>query len=1333
MSGTQPLAGRIQGPLAVSFMMPSVRVFLWIALLLVSGGAMLLPTTAMAQSVTASGAPLSGVAPLSVAFTATPSAGGWTPPLTWAWDFGDGGTATVQNPTYSYGTPGVYTATVTVTDSGAPAIVRTATVGPITVFMAVDITATPTCGEAYLNVCFSATAGGTGPFSYDWDFGDGTYPAPDFNDPLPCHTFTTPNTSYMVSVRMVDSLGNFGIGTALITTSPLNVNPCVTPTNGPAPLLVQFNNGCGFVSGGIPPYSYVWDFGDGSALCYDWKTQHGYNDPGTYHVTLTVTDSCVPPTVVIDTHLVIKVVPGALAGTATVDRFCGPAPTNACFAGTAIGGTPPYAYSWNFGDGSPAVAGPTPCHTYTTPGNYTVAMTVTDAVLATSVDSHIIMSIADPLTISTSVSRNNGYAPFTAYFSSAVTGGTSPFTYLWDFGDGTTSALVNPSHVYQPGYYTVKLTVTDGCTPSETTSDDHLRIVVYPVQVTATSNFTCGVAPLNVIFTGDAVGGQPPYTWAWTFGDGGTDTQQNPSHSYLTAGTYTAHATATDALGVSGTASVVVNVLTPLSLTVHGLPATVGPAPLTVNVSSVVSGGLAPYTYDWDFADGSQHSLSPSDQHTWATPGIYAVALTVTDACANTVTKTLEINAYGPITAVPTVNQGCGYAPLNVILNAGASGGVPPYTAYSWSFGDGTPGDSIANPSHSYLALGNFTATVTVTDSLGHMGSGSVAISVTAPLAVTVAGLPATSGPSPLTVNVSSVVTGGTPPYTYDWDFADGSQHSVADHDQHTWIQPGTYDVVLTVKDSCGHTVTADLPVNAYGAVTPTPTADVMCGYAPLNVVFTGTTTGGVPPYTYAWAFGDGGHDTQANPSHSYLAVGDFTATLTVTDSLGHSGTGTLSVSVTKPLAVAVQGLPVTTGPAPLTVNVSSVVIGGTPPYTYSWDFGDGSTVVVTPAAQHTWIAEGSYEATLTVGDSCGHTATAVLPINAYAPVAPTITPSATCGTVPINVCFTPSATGGLPPYIYAWSFGDGTPPSSDQLPCHNYLAPNTYTVILTATDSVGNVGSTSATIRVVPLIALQVAASADTTFGLAPLLVHFSKTVSGGSGPFTYAWNFGDGTPTDTSSAPDHLYQTAGAYTVTLTVSTQDACGKVYTATSPAVQIQVMEAPAITMTSPVDGHTYGASVTFQSTVYDNVLVLRVKYYANGFLLGWATAAPYTFVWDTTGMNGTVSVSATVEDSAGRTASTPAISINFGNPTLSGRIQGGGSPYTLKAFGSGFMPGAIVLINGVRAPLSVVKSSTKIVAKGDAMLKAMLPKGVPVTIQVQNPDGGITGGATFVR
>jgi PKD repeat protein len=1587
MSGTQPLAGRVQRPRTAGFAKPTVRAFLWTVLVVIGLAFALQSVPASAQlTVNASGSPLSGVAPLTVNFSSTVAGG--TLPYTWAWDFGDGGTAATQNPQYVYNAPGTYMVNLLVVDANGAT--GTATLGPIVVFLPVEVIANQTCGEAYLNVCFSANPGGTPPYSYTWDFGDGTFPTPNVNEPLPCHTFTTPNTYYLVTCHVVDFEGHTGVGAIEITTTPLTVTPCVTPTNGSAPLLVQFNSGCGFVSGGIPGYSYVWDFGDGSALCYDWATQHGYNDPGTYHVTLTVTDSCTPPTVVTDTHLVIRVLPGALAGTATVDKLCGPAGTTACFAGTAIGGTPPYTYSWNYGDGSPAQSGPTPCHVYAAAGNYTVAMTVTDAAAHTSVDSHIIVSITDPLSVVTSVSRTNGYAPFTAYFTSSVTGGTSPFTYLWDFGDGTTDTVVNPVHVFQPGYYNVKLTVTDSCTPSATASNSSINIIVYPVNVTASVNLPCGVAPLNVIFTGDAVGGKPPFTWAWDFGDGGTDTQQNPSHSYLAAGSYTAHVTATDSLGISGTTTVAVQALTALNVTVQGLPSTVGPPPLTVNVSSVVTGGLEPYTYDWDFADGSQHSQSPRDQHTWATPGIYNVTLTVTDSCGQSAVATLPINVIGPLTApvvtadlpcgyiplnvnftgtaagglgpytyawtfgdgsssalqnpshgyvtegnyvatllvsdslghtsppstvnisvtkvlavtsdaapltgpallsvnftssvtggtppytyswdfgdgstpsttpapmhiynqvgvfpvaltvkdscnhtlvddhlivtvtnpitlsiaaapttgtapltvnfsatftggeapfsydwdfgdgssrsqlaapqhvyatggaytakltltdshglvqtattgvtvyspvvaTPTVNLPCGYAPLNVIFTGNAAGGLPPYT-YAWTFGDGGT-DTLPNPSHSYLTVGDYTATVTVTDSLGHSGSGTVGVSVTAPLTVTAHGLPATSGPAPLTVNVSSTVSGGTPPYTYDWDFADGSQHSLSPADQHTWATPGTYDVVLTVKDSCGHQATSTLTLNVYGPVVATPTADVTCGYAPLNVVFTGAGAGGVPPYTYAWTFGDGGTSTLMNPSHSYLAVGGFTATLTVTDSLGHSGSSTVTVTTTAHMVVVIQGLPATTGPAPLTVNLASAVTGGTPapppalPYGYSWDFGDGSPAVLSRNAQHTWINPGTYDVVLTVTDSCSHTETATLTVNAYAPVVPTLGQSVSCGTAPLNVCFNPSATGGVPPYIYSWSFGDGTPVSSDQKPCHNFLSAGNFTVILTATDSVGNVGSANAVIQSVAILNLQAYASADATSGLMSLLVNFSSSVSGSPGPFTYSWDFGDGSPADTGSHPNHLYQTVGTYTVVLTVTAADACGKVYTATDSHLQITILPAPTITLDSPTAGSTYGAYVPFQSTVYDNVPVLRVVYYANGSPIGVATTAPYLFVWDTTGYSGSVSVYAMVADVLGRTAQTSPITISLDNPTVSG-AQLAYSPLRIKVFGNGFMPGAVILINGQSAPLSEFKSTTMMVAKGEALLKAMLPKGVPVTVQVLNPTGGLSNGATIIR
>ena len=180
------------------------------------------------------------------------------------------------------------------------------------------------------------------------------------------------------------------------------------------------------------------------------------------------------------------------------------------------------------------------------------------------------------------------------------------------------------------------------------------------------------------------------------------------------------------------------------------------------------------------------------------------------------------------------------------------------------------------------------------------------------------------------------------------------------------------------------------------------------------------------------------------------------------------------------------------------------------------------------------------------------------------------------------------------------------------------------------------------------------------------------------------------------------------------------DACGKVYTVTDSHLQISVLQAPSIEMTSPSSGATYGAAVTFQSTVYDNVPVLRVVYYANGVPIGVATSAPYTFVWDSTGYNGSVSVYAMVVDSLGRTAQTSAITIYLNNPTVSS-AQIATAPLRIKVFGTGFAPGAIVLINGHSAPLSEFRSTTMMMAKGDALLKAMLPKGVPVTVQVLNP------------
>ena len=335
--------------------------------------------------------------------------------------------------------------------------------------------------------------------------------------------------------------------------------------------------------------------------------------------------------------------------------------TVVCANTQTTGGTPPYTYSWDFGDGTPPQTGPSPCHTYAVTGKFSITVTVTDSTGVSVTDNHLTASITPALAVNSSVSRESGYAPATFFFTAMVTGGTGPYGYKWDFGDGTTSTVGNPSHTYtNPGYYTTSITVTDNCAPFATAIDSHLKVAVYPVVVTTSVNQPCGYAPLNVIFVETANGGVPPYTHAWDFGDGTPGSSlQNPSHSYLAVGTYTAKVTTTDALGVSGTSSVTVSVTPVLAVSVLGLPTTSGPSPLTIDVSSTVTGGTPPYTYDWDFGEGSQHSTSPADQHTWLAPGPFDVVLTVKDSCGHTSAQHLTVNPYGPVTPTVTPTETC--------------------------------------------------------------------------------------------------------------------------------------------------------------------------------------------------------------------------------------------------------------------------------------------------------------------------------------------------------------------------------------------------------------------------------------------------------------------------------------------------------------------------------------------------------------------------------------------------------------------------------------------------------------------------------------------------
>ena len=166
--------------------------------------------------------------------------------------------------------------------------------------------------------------------------------------------------------------------------------------------------------------------------------------------------------------------------------------------------------------------------------------------------------------------------------------------------------------------------------------------------------------------------------------------------------------------------------------------------------------------------------------------------------------------------------------------------------------------------------------------------------------------------------------------------------------------------------------------------------ADKTSGAVPMDVEYMSAVTGGCPPYTYSWDFGDGEKSTEQNPRHSYAAAGNYTASVTAIDAKGNSAVGSFSVAAAcPPLTASPSGSP-PSGTAPFTVTFSAGASGGCAPLSYAWDFGDGETSTEENPT-HEYTKDGTYTAALTVTDSKGATTKAgTVGITAAAPFVPT-------------------------------------------------------------------------------------------------------------------------------------------------------------------------------------------------------------------------------------------------------------------------------------------------------------------------------------------------------
>ncbi|MEP7164931.1 MAG: PKD domain-containing protein [Ferruginibacter sp.] len=1021
-------------------------------------------------------------------------------PASVLWDFGDATISTAISPVKTYTAAGTYQVKL-INNFGAciDSLTRNIVVSPLPVVI-FNTNDTLACNAPF-TVHFNNIS--IGALTYNWSFGDGG--TSTLQNPV--HTYTTPG-NFSVTLTCTNI---FGCKDSIIRQSYIRIQlPNTTinnlPQKGCAPLVWTFTS---VTTSSEPVTGYLWNFGDGGTSTSATPT-HSFA-PGTYNIQLIVTTAsgCTDTTIVTN---------GIRAGikphanfSATPRDVCAYLPVN--FTDLSTGNADQWL--WDFGDGGTSTS-QNPTHIYGDTGYFNIQLIVWNN------------GCPDTLKLADYVHINPPIASFTvaAYCTDPL---KRVFTdhsigadeWNWDFGDGTTSNIPSPTHVYLlSGTYTVTLLVrnlTTGCTYTKTSTE---RVIDEHADFIATDTVICRMSTV----TFSAVGSNPANigVYQWAFGDGATGTGHDVSHIYTVSGLYDVSLFTVDWNGCRDT------LIRQRYIRVNGPTAgfTV-PVVATCLLSTITftdtssNDGIHPIIqWIWNYGDGIIDTLtSGPTQHTYALPGVYSVTLTVTDnnGCQDSIIRTSLLTISKPVAGFNAVDTLTCPGRNILFLNSSTGSGL----IYHWNFGDGSISIN-ANPTHAYAANGVYTVKLMIIDQYGCTDSITRTnyISIVTPLAnFTVSDSVGTC--PPLIVTFTNTSLNYT---TQSWDFGDGTSSLVA-NPSHFYNTPGIFQAVLTVTGPGGCTSTKQQTITLRGPL-GSFTYGPLTGCQPLTVNFTANTQNRV---SFIWDFSDGNTlaTTDSIISHTYTIPGRYVPKMILVDA------GGCTVPITGPDTIFVHAVragldfdpPVicSAGSVQFTsTSTSADMITG-----FQWDFGDGSTSVA-PNPVHYYNTPGLYYPSLKVTTAFGCTDSihSSLPVKIVAAPQGQIAQSAN-GCTPVTITFNGSlAVADTSAMSWQWDFANGNTSTLINPPAQTYTVAGTYPVSLVVTNSTG--------CKDTILTSIQAFAKPDVNAGVDTLICQGTGRSLQATGAVTYIWSPPTGLSCTNCANPIATPDSIITYTVT-------------------------------------------------------------------------------------------------------------------------------------------------------------------------------------------------------